>query len=242
MIILEELRQRERTWQHFLFWEGFETQNQPINEKKKARKKQQTPQSSSKRRRALPKSPEDKKSSMKPKKVKKKLDFETNPEKSIVKKVNVLNLPYTDSYTKPEKDDESPAIKILENSMEPAQDFDVFTSKDEVETLRNKKSKKSQNINELKEVIAQHEVLERVIKARYKALSENFAKTNASFEKMACESIKDKKRKKKITKDYNSLWWLAKSLKWKIKKLKEKITTHPDLQVLAQVAVNLQGD
>jgi hypothetical protein len=78
-----------------------------------------------------------------------------------------------------------------------------------------------------------------VIKARYKDLSENFANTNGSFEKLARESIKDKKKKKKITKDYNSLWWLAKRLKWKIKKLKEKITTHPNLQVLAEVAVNL---
>jgi hypothetical protein len=97
MIILEELRQRKRTWQHFLFWEGFETQTQPTNEKKKASKKQPAPQSISKRRRALPKSPEEKKSSMKPKKVKKKLDFETNPEQSTIKKVNVLNLPYTNS-------------------------------------------------------------------------------------------------------------------------------------------------
>jgi hypothetical protein len=242
MIILEELRQRKRTWQHFVFWEGFETQTQPMNEKKKAGKKQPTPQSSSKRRRALPKSPEEKKSSVKPKKAKKKLDFETNPEQSTVKKANVLNLPYTDSDTEPEKDDEIPAIKSPEHSMEPAQDFEVFTSKDEGETSRNKKSKKSQKIKELKEIITQHEILERVIKARYKTLSENFAKTNAAFEKLALESIKDKKKKKKITKDYNNLWWLAKRLKRKIKKLKARITTHPDLHVLAQVTVNLQGD
>jgi hypothetical protein len=91
-------------------------------------------------------------------------------------------------------------------------------------------------------VIAQKEVLERVIKAIYKTLSGNFAKTNAAFEKLACESVKDKKRKKKITKDYNSLWWLAKRLKRKIKKLKQKHKLHPDLQVLAQVVVNMQGD
>jgi hypothetical protein len=143
MIILEELRQKERTWQHFVFWEGFETQIQPMNEKKKAGKKKPTPQSSSRRRRALPKSPEEKKSSVKPKKDKKKLDFETNLEQSTVKKVNVLNLPYTDSDTEPEKYDEILAIKSPEHSMEPAQDFEVFTSKDEGETSRNKKSKKS---------------------------------------------------------------------------------------------------
>jgi hypothetical protein len=103
MIILEELRQRKRTWQHFVFWEGFETQTQPMNEKKKVGKKQPTPQSSSKRRRALPKSPEEKKSSVKPKKAKKKLDFETNSEQSIVKKATVLNFPYTNSDTEPKK-------------------------------------------------------------------------------------------------------------------------------------------
>jgi hypothetical protein len=43
--------------------------------------------------------------------------------------------------------------------MEPAQDFKVFTPKDEGETSRNKKSKKTQKIKELKEVIAQEEVL-----------------------------------------------------------------------------------
>jgi hypothetical protein len=99
MIILEELRQRERNWQHFLFWEGFETQTQPINEKKKEGKKQSTPQSISRGRRAIPKPLEDKNSIIKPKKDKNKLDFETNLEQSTVKKTNALNLPYTDSDT-----------------------------------------------------------------------------------------------------------------------------------------------
>jgi hypothetical protein len=91
-------------------------------------------------------------------------------------------------------------------------------------------------------VIAQQEVLERVIKARYKTLSDNFTESNVAFEKLARETVKDKKRKKKITKDYNSLWWLAKRLKRKIKKLKQKHKSHPDIQVLAQVVVNMQGD
>jgi hypothetical protein len=32
LIILEELKQQGRSWEHFLFWEGFETQNQTANE------------------------------------------------------------------------------------------------------------------------------------------------------------------------------------------------------------------
>jgi hypothetical protein len=91
-------------------------------------------------------------------------------------------------------------------------------------------------------VIAQQEVLERVIKEIYKKLSDNFVETNVAFEKLARESVKENKRKQKITKDYNSLWWLAKRLKRKIRKLKKKKKSHPDLQVLAQVAVNMQGD
>jgi hypothetical protein len=112
LIILEELRQRGRTWQHFLFWEGFETQTQPMNEQKKYGKKQLTPQSSSRRRRALPGPPEDRISSIKSKRAKKKLDFETNSEQPTVKKTNILNFPYTDSETEPEKEDEILAIKI----------------------------------------------------------------------------------------------------------------------------------
>jgi hypothetical protein len=126
--------------------------------------------------------------------------------------------------------------------MEFAQDCETFTPTNEGETSKGKGSKKSQKIKQLKEVIAQQEVLERVIKERYKTLSDNFTETNTSFEKLARESVKDKKRKKKITKDYNSLWWLAKHLKRKIRKLKKKQKSQPDLQVLAQVVVNMKGD
>jgi hypothetical protein len=153
----------------------------------------------------------------------------------------VLDLPYSDSDSEPNKE-EVPAEQNIDLSMELAPEKEMFTGYEEGETSSNKKSKKSQKIKEMKEIIAQQEVLEREIKDRYKTLSENFAETNATFEKLALESVKEKKKKKKITKYYNNLWWLAKCLKRKIKKLKARIATHPDLQVLAQVAVNLQGD
>ena len=83
-----------------------------------------------------------------------------------------------------------------------------------------------------------------MIKDRYKRLSDNFAKTNATFERLAKESVREKKRKKNLTKNYNSLWWLAKHLKRKIRRLKQKLRQkpHPDLKVLAQVVVNMQGE
>jgi hypothetical protein len=246
LIILEELRQQGRSWQHFLFWEGFETQTQPVNEQGKGSKKQLTPQSSSRKRRTLPGPPEDRISGVKSHRSKKRLNFETTTEQPTEqpteKRTNILNLPYTDS--EPEQQDESPVIKSPEQSTEFAQNYETFTHTEEGETSKSSKSKKTQKIKHLKEVIAQQEVLERVIKERYKKLSDNFAKTNAAFERLARESVKEKKRKQKITKDYNSLWWLAKRLKRKIRRLKQKQKqkSHPDLKVLAQVVVNMQGE
>ena len=83
-----------------------------------------------------------------------------------------------------------------------------------------------------------------MIKDRYKKLSDNFAKTNAAFERLAKESVREKKRKTKLPKDYNSLWCLTKCLKRQIRGLKQKLKQKPDLdlKVLAQVAVNMQGE
>ena len=89
-------------------------------------------------------------------------------------------------------------------------------------------------------------MLERVIKARYETLSKNFVETSAALEKLAHESIKEKKKWKKMVKDYNSLWWLARHLKKKVKLLKlqampaiSQPQTSVDLQTLANVANHL---
>jgi chromosome segregation ATPase len=151
-------------------------------------------------------------------------------------------LPYSDSES--EQQIQCPAIKSSEQSAECALNYEVFSQIEQGESSKKPRSNKSQTIKHLKEVIAQQEVLERVIKDRYKKLSDNFAKTNAAFERLAKESAKEKKRKKKLTKDYNSLWWLSKCLKRQIRRLKQKLKQkpHPDLKVLAQVVVNMQGE
>jgi hypothetical protein len=120
-------------------------------------------------------------------------------------------LPYSDSES--EQQIQCHAIKSSEQSSECALNYEVFSQIEQGESSKNPRSNKSQRIKHLKEVIAQQEVLERVIKDRYKKLSDNFAKTNTAFERLAKESVKEKKRNKNLTKDYNSLWWLAKCLK-----------------------------
>jgi hypothetical protein len=75
-------------------------------------------------------------------------------------------------------------------------------------------------------------------------LSDNFAKTNAAFERLAKETIREKKKKAKLAKDCSRLRLLTQHLKKRIKGLKQNLKQrpHPDLQVLAQVAVNMQGE
>jgi hypothetical protein len=85
-------------------------------------------------------------------------------------------------------------------------------------------------------------VLERVIKSRYETLSKNFAETNATFERLALKSVRENNNNKKIIKDNNKLWRIVGHLKTKVKLLKAKIATHPDLHVLAKIVKNLQED
>jgi hypothetical protein len=78
---MEELKKKERTWEHFVFWEGFGLQSQPEKGKRKAGKKSLTPQSSLKRRRAITPEPlAELGSSSKSQKAKKKLDFDEDTE------------------------------------------------------------------------------------------------------------------------------------------------------------------
>jgi hypothetical protein len=86
--------------------------------------------------------------------------------------------------------------------------------------------------------------LERVIKDRYKKLSDNFSKTNVAFESLAKESVREKKRKTKTRQRLQQPAVSYQAPQKQIRGLKQKLKqrSHPDLKVLAQVAVNMQGE
>jgi hypothetical protein len=82
-------------------------------------------------------------------------------------------------------------------------------------------------------------VIERVLKTRYETLSKNFAESNSALERLAHESIKEKKNKNKIVKDYNSIWRVAQGLKKKVRDLRKKEMAskhqaHASLETLAE--------
>jgi hypothetical protein len=103
---------------------------------------------------------------------------------------------------------------------------------------------KSKEIKKLKKKLAKQEVLERVIKTRYEILSKKFAESNSSLERLSHERIKEKKKKDKIVKEYNSLWRVAQGLNKKVRALrkqamssKHQAQTHASLETLSKVVV-----
>ena len=106
------------------------------------------------------------------------------------------------------------------------------------------KQSKSKEIKKLKKKLAEQEVLERVIKIRYETLSKKFVERNSSLEILAHESVKEKKKKDKIVKNYNNLWRVAQGLKKKVRALrkqalssKHQAQTHATLETLVEVVV-----
>ena len=126
--------------------------------------------------------------------------------------------------------------------MEHAQDFEVFSVHEEGETSKKKKADKSKTIKRLRNKLKQQIVLERVIKQRYEIVSNNFAKTDEAFRKLALKRVKEKRKNKKIVKNNNRLWRISRQLKIKNKLLKNKLIVHSPLQILAKTAENFGQD
>jgi hypothetical protein len=228
------------------------------NQKKKrsSSKKSSTPRSGKRKRRAIsPVAVDQPSPSSKPKKTKKKLDFSKDAEKAEEPPVDkkILNLPYTDSEDEENQVAAEQEVSLAEDPVTTGyEDLPSPTPKEEHElqvaeaSSSKPKQNRSKKIKKLKEKIAQQEVLERVIKARYETLSKNFAETSAALERLAHESVKEKKKKKKIVKDYNSLWRVAMHLKKKVRLLRlQAMSSRPqpqapvDLETLANAAIHL---
>ena len=109
MILVEELRKKERTWEHFLFWGGFKLDTQTDKGKRKSSRKLPNLQRSLKRRRSITLDlSEEPTSSSKVKKAKKKLVFKEAAEQASTqqtKQANVLNLPYSEFDSEPNKEE-----------------------------------------------------------------------------------------------------------------------------------------
>jgi arginine deiminase len=85
-------------------------------------------------------------------------------------------------------------------------------------------------------------VLERVIKTRYETLSKKNSERNLALERLAHESIKEKKKKDKIVKYYNNLWRVSQGLKKKVRSFRKKEReskhqAHASPKTLAEVTV-----
>ena len=97
-------------------------------------------------------------------------------------------------------------------------------------------------MKKLKNKLKLQTVLERVIKQRYETLSQNFQKTYEAFRLLAIKRVKDKRKMKKIIKENNKWWRIARQLKIKNKLLKDRMVKYSPLQLLAETAELLRND
>jgi len=157
------------------------------------------------------------------------LKFDTKTEEPTGKGRNILNLPYSDSESEAEKKIVQ-AEEETEYSMEPFQDIESFSIHEEGQSSKKTVTEEMKLIKKLKKKLKVQTVLERVIKQRYETLSQNFEKTYEAFRLLAIKRVKDKRKMKKIIRENNKWWRIARQLKIKNKLLKNRMIKHSPLQ------------
>ena len=123
---------------------------------------------------------------------------------------NILNLPYTDSKDE-EQQLETRHEDLVTTGCDDSVFVDIYTTSyenlpsptpgeeqepqiAEASFSKRVKQNKSKEIKKLKKKLTEKEVIERVIKTRYETLSKNFLESNSALERLAHESVKDKKK------------------------------------------------
>jgi hypothetical protein len=229
LIVMEELQRREKAWDYLLFWGEFEQEIQPKG-KKTPTKKSSTPKRSKRKRRALsPVQTEEPTHSSRLKEAKKKLDFDQGIEgQSSVADRNILNFPYSDSES--------------ETPMDEREETEVEAPDLEIPETSTSKVNKSLKIKKLKEEILELKLLERVIKSQNQTIKNTSDEVRDCFERLAKMHVKEQKRNKKLLKENHKLHKMVRCLRIKLMLKDPKPRTHPDLESLAEAAVNLNED
>lgn len=169
------------------------------------------------------------------------MDFKVEIEQPTGKEKKNLNLPYSDSESEPGRENVQ-AEEETEYSMEPIQNYEGFSIHEEGQSSKKTVTEEIKIIRKLKKKLKQQTVLERVIKQRYETLSQNFAKTYEAFRLLAIKRVKEKKKMKKIIKENNKWWRIARQLKIKNKLLKDEMVNHSPLPLLAETPEFLGND
>jgi hypothetical protein len=203
LIVKESLKKRQVDWNYFLFWIEFQTDwQQQEKGKKAATKKTITPKSSHRKWKGVsPPRDSIESSSVKKKRIKRKLQFEGEQSKDPAIGSNPLNLPYSDS--EPEQDlaetrGNVKARQVADDCSNLPSPTPPEAHSPPVEKASSSKPKASRawKINKLMQQVYEMEVLERVIKKDNTNLTERNAeifKINQTL-KEKHDMIKDKNR------------------------------------------------
>jgi hypothetical protein len=246
LIVKESLKKRQVDWNYFLFWNEFQIDwQQQEKGKKDATKKTITPKNSHRKQKGIspPRDPIEA-SSVKKKRIKRKLQFEGEQTKDPAEGSNPLNLPYSDS--EPEQElAETPgnvqARQVADDrpnlpSPTPPEAHSPPLAK---ASSSKPKASRARKINKLLQQVYEMEVLERVIKKANTDLTERNAdlfKINQSL-KEKHDKIKDRNRV--LIRENMKLYMQLRILRLKLKNSQSTTQEKTGLETLSNLATTM---
>jgi hypothetical protein len=240
LLIKEALHKRQISWNHFLFWNEFNTEKPPENKTKRSKNKN-TPINYRRRkgismpREAIQAAPSTQG------KIKKSLKLEGS---KLVTGKNPLNLPYSDSSSEEEK---GKTEDCLHEKKKAKMEIKASSSKlpekhspSKAEASSSKPGKsKTKKINKLLKEIYEMEVLERVIKKTNSELTEKVAELFKENEAIKEQHKAIKVRNRELIRENMKLYRQLRELRLQLKKFENSGEEQTGLDALANLATTI---
>jgi hypothetical protein len=246
LIVKESLKKRQVDWNYFLFWNEFQTDCQQQEKgKKAATKKTITPKSSHRKRKGIspPRDPIES-SSVKKKRIKRKLQFEGEQSKDPATGSNPLNLPYSDSEPEQELAETQGNVQAEQGadycSNLPSPTPPEAHSPPVAKASSSKpKAARSRKINKLLQQVYEMEVLERVIKKDNTDLTERNAELFKINQTLKEKHDKIKDRNRVLIRENMKLYRQLRILRLKLKEFQSPAQEKTGLETLANLATTM---
>jgi hypothetical protein len=246
LIVKESLKKRQVDWNYFLFWNEFQTDwQQQEKGKKAATKKTITLKSIHRKWKGIsPLRDPIESSSVKKKRIKRKLQFEGEQSKDPAAGSNPLNLPYSDS--KPEQElaktqGNVQAQKVVDDCSNIPSPTPPEEHSPPVEKASSSKPKASRarKINKLLQQVYKMEVLERVIKKDNIDLTERNAELFKINQNLKEKHDKIKDRNKVLIRENMKLYKQLRILRLKLKESQSPTQEQTSLETLDNLATTM---
>jgi hypothetical protein len=240
LLVKEGLHRKQISWNHFLFWNEFDTEKPPESKTKRSRNRD--PPVNHRRRKGISRPREAIQAAPSTRgEIKKNLKLE---DKKLVTVKNPLNLPYSDSGS---EEEEEKTQNSLHAKQEVKLEVKASSSKlpekhssPKAETSSSKPPEsKTKKINKLLREIYEMEVLERVIKKANSDLTERVAELIKENEAIKERHDSIKVRNRELIRENMKLYRQLRELRLKLKRFETPGEEQTGLDALANLATTI---